>query len=99
VAPDPIVAVTIPPADWNETEFCRAVRQTFDAFVGALPLHRLRQRERLLRATAGELERDQVALRRKRVGRNRQRPLEALRGEVVVLAGDMHVGQQQVRLG
>jgi nucleotide-binding universal stress UspA family protein len=32
VAPDPIVAVTIPPADWNETEFCRSVRQTFDAF-------------------------------------------------------------------
>jgi nucleotide-binding universal stress UspA family protein len=32
VAPDPIVAVTIPPADWNETEFCRAVRQTFDQF-------------------------------------------------------------------
>jgi nucleotide-binding universal stress UspA family protein len=33
VAPDPIVAVTIPPADWNETEFCRGVRQTFDAFA------------------------------------------------------------------
>jgi len=33
VAPDPIVAVTIPPADWSETEFCRAVRQTFDAFA------------------------------------------------------------------
>ena len=32
VAPDPIVAVTIPPADWNETEFCRGVRQTFDAY-------------------------------------------------------------------
>jgi nucleotide-binding universal stress UspA family protein len=32
VAPDPIVAVTIPPADWNEIEFCRSVRQTFDAF-------------------------------------------------------------------
>jgi nucleotide-binding universal stress UspA family protein len=37
VAPDPIVAVTIPPADWNETEFCRAVRQTFDAFAAAHP--------------------------------------------------------------
>jgi nucleotide-binding universal stress UspA family protein len=37
VAPDPIVAVTIPPADWNETEFCRAVRQTFDAFAAARP--------------------------------------------------------------
>lgn len=33
VAPDPIVAVTIPPADWNETEFCRSVRQLFDAFA------------------------------------------------------------------
>jgi nucleotide-binding universal stress UspA family protein len=33
VAPDPIVAVTIPPADWNETEFCRGVRQAFDAFA------------------------------------------------------------------
>jgi nucleotide-binding universal stress UspA family protein len=33
VAPDPIVAVTIPPADWNETEFCRNVRQIFDAFA------------------------------------------------------------------
>ncbi|TMJ69020.1 MAG: hypothetical protein E6G91_16600 [Alphaproteobacteria bacterium] len=35
VAPDPIVAVTIPPADWSETEFCRAVHQTFDAFASA----------------------------------------------------------------
>jgi nucleotide-binding universal stress UspA family protein len=33
VAPDPIVAVTLPPADWNETEFCRTVRQRFDAFA------------------------------------------------------------------
>ena len=37
VAPDPIVAVTIPPADWNETEFCRSVRQTFDAYAAAHP--------------------------------------------------------------
>jgi nucleotide-binding universal stress UspA family protein len=37
VAPDPIVAVTIPPADWNETEFCRSVRQTFDGFAAAHP--------------------------------------------------------------
>jgi nucleotide-binding universal stress UspA family protein len=37
VAPDPIVAVTIPPADWNETDFVRAVRQTFDAFAAAHP--------------------------------------------------------------
>jgi len=37
VAPDPIVAVTIPPADWNETDFCRTVRQTFDGFAAAHP--------------------------------------------------------------
>jgi nucleotide-binding universal stress UspA family protein len=37
VAPDPIVAVTIPPADWNETEFCRSVRQRFDAFAASHP--------------------------------------------------------------
>ena len=37
VAPDPIVAVTIPPADWNETEFCRGVRQAFDGFATAHP--------------------------------------------------------------
>ncbi|MDX2204791.1 MAG: universal stress protein [Hyphomicrobiaceae bacterium] len=35
VAPDPIVAVTIPPADWNETEFCRSVRAVFDTFAAA----------------------------------------------------------------
>ncbi len=35
VAPDPIVAVTIPPADWDETQFMRRVRQTFDAVVTA----------------------------------------------------------------
>lgn len=37
VAPDPIVAVTIPPADWNETEFCRNVRQVFDTFAAGHP--------------------------------------------------------------
>jgi nucleotide-binding universal stress UspA family protein len=37
VAPDPIVAVTIPPADWNETEFCRGVRQSFDSFAARQP--------------------------------------------------------------
>ena len=37
VAPDPIVAVTIPPADWNETEFCRGVRQSFDSYAAAHP--------------------------------------------------------------
>jgi nucleotide-binding universal stress UspA family protein len=49
VAPDPIVAVTIPPADWNETEFCRSVRQAFDGFAalhpaGATPGARFRWR-------------------------------------------------------
>ena len=38
VAPDPIVAVTIPPADWNETEFIRGVRQTFDQFGASHPI-------------------------------------------------------------
>jgi nucleotide-binding universal stress UspA family protein len=37
VAPDPIVAVTIPPADWNENEFCRGARQVFDAFAAEHP--------------------------------------------------------------
>ena len=37
VAPDPIVAVTIPPSDWNETDFCRNVRQQFDAFAASYP--------------------------------------------------------------
>jgi nucleotide-binding universal stress UspA family protein len=37
VAPDPIVAVTIPPTDWNEAEFTRSVRQTFDAFAAQHP--------------------------------------------------------------
>ena len=37
VAPDPIVAVTIPPADWNETDFCRSVRLTFDQFAASHP--------------------------------------------------------------
>lgn len=33
VAPDPIVAVTIPPADWNEVDFARSVRDRFDVFA------------------------------------------------------------------
>jgi nucleotide-binding universal stress UspA family protein len=37
VAPDPIVAVTIPPADWNEAEFCRVARQSFDGFAAGYP--------------------------------------------------------------
>jgi nucleotide-binding universal stress UspA family protein len=44
VAPDPIVAVTIPPADWNEAEFCRSVRQTFDAFGSSHGAQRFRWR-------------------------------------------------------
>lgn len=31
VAPDPIVAVTIPPTDWDEAEFVKSARQVFDA--------------------------------------------------------------------
>lgn len=31
VAPDPIVAVTFPPADWNDTEFIGKARKTFEA--------------------------------------------------------------------
>jgi nucleotide-binding universal stress UspA family protein len=38
VAPDPIVAVTIPPADWNETDFTRSVRQVFDSFAAQHPV-------------------------------------------------------------
>lgn len=30
VAPDPIVAVTFPPADWNDSEFVAKSRETFD---------------------------------------------------------------------
>ena len=35
VAPDPIVAVSIPP--WDEAEYSRGVRQTFDAFAAGHP--------------------------------------------------------------
>jgi nucleotide-binding universal stress UspA family protein len=38
VAPDPIVAVTIPPADWNEADFTRSVRQVFDTFAAQHPV-------------------------------------------------------------
>ena len=37
VAPDPIVAVTIPPADWDEAAFTRSVRHTFDAYAAQHP--------------------------------------------------------------
>src|SRR5262245_66335804 len=60
VAPDPIVAVTIPPADWNEADFTRSVRQTFDAFAAQHPAPPGRSEERRVgkewrsRAAAGE---------------------------------------------
>ena len=37
VAPDPIVAVTIPPTDWDEEQFCATARQTFDAYARQFP--------------------------------------------------------------
>jgi hypothetical protein len=37
VAPDPIVAVSVPPTDWNEAEYSRGVRQSFDAFAAGHP--------------------------------------------------------------
>jgi nucleotide-binding universal stress UspA family protein len=37
VAPDPIVAVTIPPTEWDEDRFCRTTRQMFDAFAARYP--------------------------------------------------------------
>ena len=33
VAPDPIVAVSIPPTEWDETQFLRQARQAFDQFA------------------------------------------------------------------
>lgn len=35
VAPDPIVAVSIPPADWDEGQFVRQARAAFDAVAAA----------------------------------------------------------------
>lgn len=35
VAPDPIVAVSIPPADWDETQYVRQARQLFDAYAAS----------------------------------------------------------------
>lgn len=37
VAPDPIVAVSIPPADWDEDQYVRQARQVFDGFVAEHP--------------------------------------------------------------
>jgi nucleotide-binding universal stress UspA family protein len=38
MAADPIAAMSIPLADWNETEFCSSVRQTFDAYAARHPM-------------------------------------------------------------
>ena len=35
VAPDPIVAVTFPPADWNDAEFVAKARKTFESHFSA----------------------------------------------------------------
>lgn len=37
VAPDPIVAVSIPPADWDEDQYVKQARRVFDSFVAAHP--------------------------------------------------------------
>jgi nucleotide-binding universal stress UspA family protein len=37
VAPDPIVAVSIPPSDWDETHFVRQARAAFDGFAAQHP--------------------------------------------------------------
>lgn len=37
VAPDPIVAVSIPPADWDEDQYVKQARRTFDGFVASHP--------------------------------------------------------------
>lgn len=37
VAPDPIVVMAMPPQDWNEAEYCRKVRWTFDAYAAQHP--------------------------------------------------------------
>ncbi len=38
VAPDPIVAVTLPPSDWDEEAFARDARRAFDSFVSRQPV-------------------------------------------------------------
>lgn len=37
VVADTVVGFSMQPVDWNETEFCRTIRQTFDAFAAAHP--------------------------------------------------------------
>jgi hypothetical protein len=32
------IAIAMPPADWNETEYCRTLRQTFDAYAAQHPV-------------------------------------------------------------
>jgi nucleotide-binding universal stress UspA family protein len=44
VAPDPIVAVTFPPADWNDTEFVARARRTFESHCAAPGASRFRWR-------------------------------------------------------
>jgi hypothetical protein len=38
IAADPVVAINMPPSDWNEVEFCKTVRQTFDAYAAQHPM-------------------------------------------------------------
>jgi nucleotide-binding universal stress UspA family protein len=37
VAPDPIVAVSIPPTEWDEAQFLKQARQAFDQFASKYP--------------------------------------------------------------
>jgi nucleotide-binding universal stress UspA family protein len=38
LAADPVVAIAMPPTDWNENKYCRTLRQTFDAYAAQLPV-------------------------------------------------------------
>ena len=38
VVSDGMMAITMPSADWNETEYCRSLRQTFDAYAAQRPV-------------------------------------------------------------
>lgn len=44
VAPDPIVAVTFPPSDWNDADFVAKSRKTFEAFCAGRTPSRYRWR-------------------------------------------------------
>ena len=37
IVADDMMAITMPSADWNETEYCRNLRQTFDAYAAQHP--------------------------------------------------------------